>query len=378
MTTLAEHIIIAGAENRPLILEKTMYDSWASRIRLFIKGNKNGRMMLDLIDKGPLVYPMIDVQAINIILYDLPPDVYSLVNHQEAAKDIWDRVKLLMKGTELSYQEHECKLYNLFDKFDSVQGETLYEYYWRFSLLINDMHSIGMTMQQVQVNTKFLNALPPEWSKFVTDTSVLLSLHFSKERIRLTALTKQRHSCLLWHQDLDTYDSDYDDISLAKMVLMANLSRCDSDVHSEDNSGENQNVLTFNQLFEINELKAQSQEKDIVIRKLKDRIKSLSEKDSVENGKKDIDEIETINIELEHNLNAQLQEKVFAIAALKNKLRKLKGKTVVNTAVSTPIATIIAPGMFKIYLEPLAPKLLKNKDAHIDYIKHSRDHVDPI
>ncbi|GKF57626.1 RNA-directed DNA polymerase, eukaryota, reverse transcriptase zinc-binding domain protein, partial [Tanacetum coccineum] len=51
-----------------------------------------------------------DVQATNIILHGLPPDVYSLVNHQEAAKVIWDRVKLLMKGTELSYQERECRL----------------------------------------------------------------------------------------------------------------------------------------------------------------------------------------------------------------------------------------------------------------------------
>ncbi|GJV91331.1 hypothetical protein Tco_1539144 [Tanacetum coccineum] len=113
MTTLAEHIIVAGAENCPPMLEKSMYDSWASHIRLFIKGKKNGRMMLDSIDEGPIVYPTVvgedgqirpkkyseltkaqqlqddcDVQATNIILHGLPPDVYALVNHQEAAKDI--------------------------------------------------------------------------------------------------------------------------------------------------------------------------------------------------------------------------------------------------------------------------------------------------
>ncbi|GJY09497.1 hypothetical protein Tco_0377682 [Tanacetum coccineum] len=60
MTTLAEHIIMAGAENRPPMLEKSMYDSWESRIRLFIKGKKHGRMMLDSIDNGPLVYPTIE------------------------------------------------------------------------------------------------------------------------------------------------------------------------------------------------------------------------------------------------------------------------------------------------------------------------------
>ncbi|GKD86664.1 hypothetical protein Tco_1357818 [Tanacetum coccineum] len=37
--------------------------------------------------------------------------------------------------------------------------------------------------------------------------------------------------------------------------------------------------------------------------------------------------------------------------------------------VSKPNATTIALGMYKLDLEPLAPKLLKNKDAHLDYIK---------
>ncbi|GJX17223.1 hypothetical protein Tco_0218055 [Tanacetum coccineum] len=76
-----------------------------------------------------------------------------------------------------SYQERECRLYNLFDKFAYVQGETLYEYYWRFSQLINDMYTIGMTIHQVQVNTKFLNALPLEWSKFVPDVKLAKSLY---------------------------------------------------------------------------------------------------------------------------------------------------------------------------------------------------------
>ncbi|GJV36980.1 hypothetical protein Tco_1409457 [Tanacetum coccineum] len=68
-------------------------------------------------------------------------------------------------------------LYNLFDKFAYVSGETLYEYYWRFSQLINEMHTIRMTMQQVQVNTKFLNALPLEWSKFITDVKLAKRLY---------------------------------------------------------------------------------------------------------------------------------------------------------------------------------------------------------
>ncbi|GJU56433.1 hypothetical protein Tco_1230147 [Tanacetum coccineum] len=103
-----------------------------------------------------------NLKATNIILQGLPPNVYAIVNHHKVAKDIWDRVKLLMQGTKLSLQEKECKLYDEFDKFSFVKGETLYKYYWRFAQLINNMNVINMSMRPVQVNTKVLNSLPPE------------------------------------------------------------------------------------------------------------------------------------------------------------------------------------------------------------------------
>ncbi|GJU22667.1 hypothetical protein Tco_1156009, partial [Tanacetum coccineum] len=90
MTTSAEFMIVAGAENRPPMLDKAMYNSWESHMLLYIKGKKNGRMMLESIKNGPLVYPTVKVDG-------LPPDVYALVNHCQSAKDIWERVKLLMK-----------------------------------------------------------------------------------------------------------------------------------------------------------------------------------------------------------------------------------------------------------------------------------------
>nr|GEZ65633.1 integrase, catalytic region, zinc finger, CCHC-type, peptidase aspartic, catalytic [Tanacetum cinerariifolium] len=63
------------------------------------------------------------------------------------------------------------------------------------------------------------------------------------------------------------------------------------------------------------------------------------------------------------DLNAQLQEKVFAIAALKKELRKLKGINVLDTAVSKPSATT-APGIFKLDIEPISHRLKNNRDAH--------------
>ncbi|GJU67289.1 hypothetical protein Tco_1253548 [Tanacetum coccineum] len=98
-----------------------------------------------------------DMKATNIILQGLPADIYSFVNHHRVAKDLWERVQLLMQGSELSLQERESKLYNEFDKFTSEKGETIHSYYLRFAMLINDMNTIGMTIQKLQVNTKFVN-----------------------------------------------------------------------------------------------------------------------------------------------------------------------------------------------------------------------------
>ncbi|GKA79810.1 hypothetical protein Tco_0786406, partial [Tanacetum coccineum] len=82
-----------------------------------------------------------------------------------------------MQGTSLTKQERECTLYDEFDKFTYKSGESLHEYYLRFTLLLNDMNIYKMPLEKFQVNTKFLNTLPAEWSKFVTDVKLVKDLH---------------------------------------------------------------------------------------------------------------------------------------------------------------------------------------------------------
>ncbi|GJY27258.1 hypothetical protein Tco_0401984 [Tanacetum coccineum] len=201
MTTLADKAIMSGAENRPPMLEKDMYDSWKSRMELFMLNRQHGRMILESVKNGPLIWPSIeengvtrpkkyselsateiiqadcDIKAKNIILQRLPPEVYAFVRSHKVAKELWERIQLLMQGTSLTKQERECKLYDEFDKFVYKKGETLHELYLRFSLLLNDMNIYNMKLEQFQVNTKFLNTLPPEWRKFVTDVKLVRDLH---------------------------------------------------------------------------------------------------------------------------------------------------------------------------------------------------------
>nr|GEW96192.1 hypothetical protein [Tanacetum cinerariifolium] len=199
--TLAEYMILSGADNRPTMLDKDLYDSWKSRMELYMQNREHRRMIIKLVENGPLIWPTVeengvtrtkkyvelstskkiqvdcDLKATNIILQSLPPDIYSLVNHHKVSKDLYERVQLLMQDTSLTTHERECKLYDAFDKFTHIKGESLHTYYLRFTQLINEMNIYNMKMEQFQVNTKFLKGFPPEWSKFMTDVKLLKDLH---------------------------------------------------------------------------------------------------------------------------------------------------------------------------------------------------------
>ncbi|GJS32650.1 hypothetical protein Tco_0531032 [Tanacetum coccineum] len=130
--TLAECMILSSADNRfPPMLDKDLYDSWKSRMELYMQNREHERMILESVEHGPLIWPTVeenevirtkkyaelsaakkiqadcDMKATNIILQGLPADIYSLVNHHRVAKDLWERVQLLMQGTSLTNAEIE-------------------------------------------------------------------------------------------------------------------------------------------------------------------------------------------------------------------------------------------------------------------------------
>ncbi|GJR39790.1 hypothetical protein Tco_1215474 [Tanacetum coccineum] len=114
--TLAEYMILFGADNRPPMLDKDLYDSWKSRMKLYMQNREHGIMILESVENGLLIWPTIeengvtrtrkyvelsaaekiqddcDMKASNIILQGLPTDIYSLVNHHRVAQDLWERV----------------------------------------------------------------------------------------------------------------------------------------------------------------------------------------------------------------------------------------------------------------------------------------------
>ncbi|GKD17476.1 hypothetical protein Tco_1206634 [Tanacetum coccineum] len=114
--TLAEYMILSGADNHQPMLDKDLYDSWKSRMELYMQNKENERMIFESVEHSLLIWPTIeenrvtrtkkyvelsttekiqpdcDLKETNIILQGLPSDIYSLVNHHRVAKDLWEKV----------------------------------------------------------------------------------------------------------------------------------------------------------------------------------------------------------------------------------------------------------------------------------------------
>nr|GEY66689.1 retrovirus-related Pol polyprotein from transposon TNT 1-94 [Tanacetum cinerariifolium] len=118
-----------------------------------------------------------DVRATDIVLQGLPKDIYKLINHNTEAKTIWDNVKMLLVGSEVTKEDRESQLYDEFECFKMLPGENIIEYYVRFHKLVNDMRN-----------------------------------------------DNAQHSAKLQVDECDAFDSDVDDEPTAQSIFMANLS----------------------------------------------------------------------------------------------------------------------------------------------------------
>ncbi|GKD52625.1 retrovirus-related pol polyprotein from transposon TNT 1-94, partial [Tanacetum coccineum] len=207
MSNMSEDIQYAGSDTRPPMLDRTDFESWQQRIRLYCLGKDNGENIMKSITEGPFQMGMFretiaegaegalhlgpervrvftdltaeekerykaDIRATNILLQGIPKDIYALINHYTDAKDIWDNVKMILEGSELTKDDRESQLYDEFEHFCQIKGEIIHVYYVRFTKLINDMRNIKMTMPKMQLNFKFVNNMLPEWSRFTTEVKL--------------------------------------------------------------------------------------------------------------------------------------------------------------------------------------------------------------
>ncbi|GJX78731.1 hypothetical protein Tco_0326880 [Tanacetum coccineum] len=209
MSSNSDDIQAVGSDTRPPMLDRTDYESWLQRIRLYYRGKENRLQILQSIDQGPfelgttrdtlgttpeggvLLRPErprtyedlsdtekkqydADVRATNIVLQGLPKDIYKLINHNIKAKAIWDNVKMLLAGSELTKEDRESQLYDEFERFKMLPGENINEYYVRFHKLDRFVTAVKLNKGLKETNHEQLYAYLKQHEKHAAQDRLII------------------------------------------------------------------------------------------------------------------------------------------------------------------------------------------------------------
>ncbi|GKB49043.1 hypothetical protein Tco_0899796, partial [Tanacetum coccineum] len=167
--------------------------------------------------------------------------------------------------------------------------------------------------------------------------------------------------------------------------------------------------LEFDLFFELNKKKEHIQEKNNLIRDMKEEISQLKKRPRKADSALDVKALDSRNIELSKNVIAlQEQNERFRaenekvkqhykelydsikitraktiektsslVTEIKNFKAQLNGKMVcIPTDIVKP--KVLAPGIYAIDVEPLPPCIRNNREAHLDYLKHLKETVETL
>nr|GEU81805.1 reverse transcriptase domain-containing protein [Tanacetum cinerariifolium] len=340
MTTLAEFIIVADDENHPPMLDKEMYNSWESHSQI------RKKKYSELTEQEKLQDDC-DVQETNIILQGLVVLVFLLGG---------DPIACLNKAMAfMSTVVASC--------FPSTNNQL------RTSSNLQNQATIQDGRCERHMARQCTHRKRPR-----NDAWFKVKLMLAKAQNSGQVLDEEQLAFLT--DDLDAYDSNYDDISSAKVVLMANLLSYSSDILSEVvKVRTTPDAITEGSSGFEHTNKVFKEEVIPFINSLRASFKDF------ENGlHNELNKVKMVFNQMEAPVKQcsldKLDAKDVSITNLRKHIKKLKGKNVVEKDVQLNNPNVIAPGMFKLDLAHLAPKLLNSKDAHINYIKHSREHAD--
>nr|GEW45205.1 retrovirus-related Pol polyprotein from transposon TNT 1-94 [Tanacetum cinerariifolium] len=352
MTTLADKAILSGADNRPPMLEKDMYDSWKRRMVLYMMSRQHGRMIFKSVENGPLIWPSIKENGVTRPkkYYELSAR-YQILHEKELSfladpriaegqatqtvfthnatyqaddLDAYDfdcdelnTAKVALMANLSHYgldalaekaQQLEPKLYdgNVIEKTSVIvipdSEETLMLAEESQPTLSSRptkvevpkaLSKVSMAMEQHRLESKTFEV---KMNQVLNENERLLEQVISKDIVNIivnssvdTAYVNvyECEKCLKLETELlnkqdfvekEIYDKLFRNYTtLEKHCISLEVdTQLNQEIFQRVNSASNQSAPSFDQLFELNELKAQSQEKDTVIKKLKERIKSLS------------------------------------------------------------------------------------------------------
>nr|GFC20272.1 hypothetical protein [Tanacetum cinerariifolium] len=95
-------------------------------------------------------------------------DIYSLIDSNKTAKDLWDALARHMLGSKYDEQDRKAAVLYEYETFKATKGELFLDTYIQYLQVINDLKECGYSKDNCELNFKFLNNLQPEWKQYAT------------------------------------------------------------------------------------------------------------------------------------------------------------------------------------------------------------------
>nr|GFC02468.1 hypothetical protein [Tanacetum cinerariifolium] len=94
----------------------------------------------------------IDRLARSLLIQRLSNDIYSLIDSNEPAKDLWDALERQMCGSEYGEQDRKAAILYEYETFKAIEGEQLLDTYLYYLQVINDLKKCGYKKDNCDVN----------------------------------------------------------------------------------------------------------------------------------------------------------------------------------------------------------------------------------
>nr|GEV98432.1 retrovirus-related Pol polyprotein from transposon TNT 1-94 [Tanacetum cinerariifolium] len=107
------------------------YSQWRKWFMNYLEEQTDGKAMINSI-RNEKKTRKIDRLAISLLIQGLPNEIYSLIDSNENAKDLWDALKRQMCGSKYDEQDRRAVILYKYETFEDNEGEQLLDTYLHY------------------------------------------------------------------------------------------------------------------------------------------------------------------------------------------------------------------------------------------------------
>ncbi|KAI3735684.1 hypothetical protein L6452_15192 [Arctium lappa] len=166
------------------MLKPSEFDMWKIRIRKYIL--LTDYSMWDIIENGPSEAGRIgpdgkrpppktdgerkirqtEMKALSTLLLSIPNEYQHQFCNCTDAQILWNALEKRFAGTKSIKRNQRDVLKQQYENFTSSKNESMTQTFDRFNKLIGELATVGVKMEQDDVNRKFLRSLGDEWTMY--------------------------------------------------------------------------------------------------------------------------------------------------------------------------------------------------------------------